>query len=515
MRQVLSGAVFLWTLAVTANSSASEWSTKTSRPLRTVVDLVIGEEQEVKLTNGTLVTVRLLDVKESRDNVVGAIRDVFVKVNVNGREATLHSANYNLPRTVGHVQMDCPITRGYYINEGEVDRWGLEKDARIRLWPSGSPFVKGGTFVYPLRQRWFASDTHMSNEPVFVNGGEYPRRQIYYHSGLDFGGCEDLVEVVSATRGMVVSSGTNVLPGYEKTPVRPRYDVVYVLDDRGWYYRYSHLASIDPAIKPGVVVQPGETVGMLGKEGGSGGWSHLHFEIKCKQPSGKWGTEEGYAYIWEAYQGQYKPAVVAVARPHHLVGVGETVGLDGTKSSSITGKIAAYEWKLSDGRTVYGATQLMSYNRPGTYSEALKVEDDNGHVDFDFTVVQVIDPALAPSMQVFPAIHACFYPTFNLQAGQRVLFKVRSFNVHDGHETWDFGDGSPLVEVQSRVHFPGKVASFIGAKGTSDKVEYDPMAYAQVAHGFQKPGHYIVKVTRTDGRGYTAVAQLHVPVGVQ
>ena len=32
--------------------------------------------------------------------------------------------------------------------------------------------------------------------------------------------------------------------GYEDTPVSPRYDVVYVLDDRGWYYRYSHLHTI-------------------------------------------------------------------------------------------------------------------------------------------------------------------------------------------------------------------------------------------------------------------------------
>ena len=27
---------------------------------------------------------------------------------------------------------------------------------------------------------------------------------------------------------------------------------VYVLDDQGWYYRYSHLQAFDPAIQPGV-----------------------------------------------------------------------------------------------------------------------------------------------------------------------------------------------------------------------------------------------------------------------
>ena len=60
-----------------------------------------------------------------------------------------------------------------------------------------------------------------------------------------------MVDVIAATSGMVVSARTESLPGYEATPVRPRYDVVYVLDDRGWYYRYSHLFSIEDDIRPG------------------------------------------------------------------------------------------------------------------------------------------------------------------------------------------------------------------------------------------------------------------------
>src|SRR5262249_40867355 len=86
---------------------------------------------------------------------------------------------------------------------------------------------------------------------------------------------EALVDVVAATDGLVVSSGTAVLDGYEKTPVQPRYDVIYLLDEQGWYYRYSHLHSFDAAVKPGARVKMGHKLGLLGKEGGSGGWSHL------------------------------------------------------------------------------------------------------------------------------------------------------------------------------------------------------------------------------------------------
>ena len=80
----------------------------------------------------------------------------------------------------------------------------------------------------------------------------------------------------------------------------------------------------------GQTVKMGRKIGVLGKEGGSGGWSHLHFHITARQPSGKWGIEEGYAFLWEAYLRQYSPTLIAVARPHHFATVGQRVMLDGT-----------------------------------------------------------------------------------------------------------------------------------------------------------------------------------------
>ena len=86
-------------------------------------------------------------------------------------------------------------------------------------------------------------------------------------------------------RGLVVSAADKTLPGYQDTPVAPRYDVVYIVDDRGWYYRYSHMQSIDDNVKLGERIAMGSPLGILGKEGGSGGWSHLHFDISAVQPS--------------------------------------------------------------------------------------------------------------------------------------------------------------------------------------------------------------------------------------
>ena len=128
-----------------------------------------------------------------------AIRSATVTVEINGSRHQLPSGNYHLPRTLAGVQIDCPITKGYRANSNR-DMWALAKDARLRLWPAGSPLITPGTFVYPLKQRWFATYTQMANEPTYVDGPEKPRvKKIYYHNDLDFGGTEGMVDVVAAT----------------------------------------------------------------------------------------------------------------------------------------------------------------------------------------------------------------------------------------------------------------------------------------------------------------------------
>ncbi|MHC4226117.1 MAG: PKD domain-containing protein, partial [Planctomycetota bacterium] len=176
-------------------------------PLVRVVDLNLGESATVNLCDGLRATVKLLDLKETRDDIRNAVRRAVATVEVNSKTVSLVSSTYRLPTTIAGVQIDCPITKGYLKNSSKENAWGLEKDVRLRLWPAGSPLVKPGTFVYPVKQRWFATDTQMANVPCFVDGGEVPaNKNIYYHYGLDFGGAEGLIDVVAATDGLVVSA---------------------------------------------------------------------------------------------------------------------------------------------------------------------------------------------------------------------------------------------------------------------------------------------------------------------
>lgn len=467
-------------------------------PIQRAIDLNVGESATVKLSNGAEVAVKLIALDEKLDTVTEAVRAATVTIEVDGERTELVSGTYHLPQPIGKAQIDCPVTKGYNA-KGSAEFWGLDKDARLRLWPAGSPWVEPGTFRYPVDQKWFATDTQMGNEPVHVDGGEQPaKKSIYYHSGLDIGGSESLVHVTAATDGLVVSSKTFTLPEHkENTPVSPRYDVVYLLDDRGWYYRYSHLRDIAPGIKPGVRVKMGDPIGKLGKEGGSGGWTHLHFEVKSRQPSGKWGTEEGYAFLWQAYLSEHAPKAIAVARPHQVIWTGESIVLDGSKSWSAAGGALSYEWTFGDGTTATGAKVERRYETPGRHSEVLKITDSAGQTAYDFTVVIVYDRA-HPERHV-NTIHPNYAPSHGIRAGDPVTFKVRSFipqGSRDGKETWDFGDGSPKVEVQS--------------DGNAEKLA--PNGYAETVHRYAKAGDYIARVERISPDGVKSAGNLWVRV---
>jgi murein DD-endopeptidase MepM/ murein hydrolase activator NlpD len=341
----------------------------------------------------------------------------------------------------------------------------------------------------------------MANEPSFVDGSNTPwGRRIYYHHGLDIGGAEGMTEVVAATSGTVVVRGRSALAGYEKSPyTEPNYDGVIVLDERGWFHWYYHLFAIDEGVKLGERVVMGQKVGLIGKEGSAGCWSHLHYEIRGPQPSGKPGIVEGYAFLWEAYQRQYAPEIIAVARPHHYAWTGETVTLDGSRSWSKAGRIARYDWTFSDGSKGDGATVARTYARPGTYSEILKVTDRRGRVSYDFAVVQIAGKPVSETRRestLAPTMHASYFPTTGLRPGQPVTFFVRTCRTSFGNETWDFGDGTEPVSVKS----------------DGCAVEKAKDGYAKARHVFQKPGDYLVRVVRANERGEKATYHLFVPV---
>ncbi len=470
------------------------------RPLLRTIDIKFGETRQVELCDGSTATVKLLEVESHRDSVLGMIDRSTVAVEVNGEKAALVGGNYRLPIEVGGVRIDCPVTGDYRGGEKEKVRnlWNLDADARLRIWPAGSPWVRPGTFAYPIRQRWMATMTWFSNEPV----GGNPKSGFYYHAGMDFGGTEGVTEALAAVDGIVVSRGKEVLPGYEplmngtedcEPLLRNQTDAVYLRDARGWYYRYCHLKEFAPEIRPGAKVRRGQVVGLVGKEGPSGGWSHLHFEIRALQPSGRWGNQDGYAFLWQSYIDQYKPKVLAVARPMQRAKTGEQVILDGSRSWAAAG-IEKYDWQLSDGRDADGPMVKMVHEHPGIYSEILKVTDKEGNIDYDFAQVRVADAKTG----ITPAtLDANYHPTQNILPGDEITFTCRCIRgASPSEDVWDFGDGTAPTTVLSN----------------KDPRQHAPDGYARVTHRYARPGDYIVTVRRGDGPTCTAMRRMHVRV---
>lgn len=170
------------TVLAAVEAVRAELPKPTMEALVRAADLNVGESAEVVMCNGQAVKVTLLSLKEQRDSVRRAVRRAEVEVDVDGRRLTLVSSTYHLPVVTGEVQIDCPVTKGYVQNSSKSNAWGLLKDARVRLWPAGSAWVRPGTFVYPTDLKWFSSDTQMGNVPCYVNACDIPdSKNIYYH----------------------------------------------------------------------------------------------------------------------------------------------------------------------------------------------------------------------------------------------------------------------------------------------------------------------------------------------
>ncbi len=465
--------------------------------LNTISELNTGESKQVILTNGEIVKLSLKDVRIERDSVRGAVRNAILTIEIDGEEITIGSGNYHLPVKVGKVQIDCPVVKEFTVSSYYRHDGSLPKDARLRLWPGDSPFIQPGTFGFPLKQFLLAGRTQSQNELAGLGWAEdLQSTNTGYHAPHDFGGAEGMDEIFAATNGLVVSSNKEVLAGYEDLPGDVRPDVVWIVDARGWYYRYSHLNSIESKIVPGARVKLGQKIGYMGKQGGSGGWVHLHFGVHHKnQETGMWEVEDAYPYLWEAYVREYGLKIKAIARPRLIAWTNQEITLDGSKSVGLESEIVSYEWIFTDGSNAKGPVQKRRYDTAGEYSEILKVTDSNGNVDYDFAYIQVFDRQF-PEKQI-PTIHPVFYPSMDIKAGDPVTFLVRTFGSQAGEETWDFGDGTEKVVVNS---------------GVVERQTRTEGKYAETVHTFSKPGHYVVRVERINEFGFPAIGHLYVKV---
>jgi hypothetical protein len=113
----------------------------------------------------------------------------------------------------------------------------------------------------------------------YVDGGDCPPRKIYYHSGNDIGGCEGLMMWFAATapafrRGQRMEGYT-----MRHSTCRTETTIKVTCWMNGWFYRYASPPSTIPFSWE--KSQSWRDDRRPGKEGSSGGWANLHFDIKA------------------------------------------------------------------------------------------------------------------------------------------------------------------------------------------------------------------------------------------
>lgn len=432
------------------------------------VFLDVGETHVYKLKHGQERRITLKSVTEHADSVMELMRRAEVLVEINGDPLELICEPYVMPTETAGLRIQADTTSGWME---------LPKRVQFSVWDASDPIVDTNLFVFPLaRYGLLCQGTQGYNEPVHWGhrDGDPAGQRFYHNYGVDMAGFEGRDEVLACVDATVIG-------------VYPDEGTILFEDDRGIVFEYGHMEKILPEIKNGVAVKRGQKLGLLGRRGGSGNFSHLHVGAYLSTDDLSSGRNcrnlNLYPWLMEAFRKVSGRTLFAVARPHHAVQTGETVRFDGTRSLSYGSKIRKYRWEFHDETSVDGAQAEKVYDRPGTYMAALWVEDERGLKDVDFCKVKVYSKDKVED--VMPIFFLTYSPSRDIRAGQTVYFRGWPQGEEAGAIRIDFGDGTVIEK-------------------------YTP--YSGVRHAFRKPGIHIVTATTT-AVGFSVTQKVKVIVG--
>jgi hypothetical protein len=403
-----------------------------------IVGLDINETFKFELKDGTERAVRVVSVQEHRDSVVKLVRRAEVRVEIDGRPLDLVCMPYVMPVETAGLRLLADSTSG----------WGnTSKRVQLSVWDAADPIVETKHFGFPLRNyRLFSHGTQCYDEPVHLGAGDDdPGGGYFYHDyGFDNAGFEARDEVVSAIDGTVV----------EFWPSREDLCSIIVRDANGMRWEHAHLASAEPGIALNTHVKRGQKIGMLGRSGPSGNFSHLHLGNPAMEDPKPETRLNLYPWLVTAYQALHPKGLLAVARPHHIALTGEKVTLDGSNSLIWGGgKIVEYRWVLPGGETVNKPKAETTFDKPGAYVAALWVKDDKGAQDVDFCQIKVYSKDKPE--KGMPHIFMTYHPTQDIRPDQPVIFRFWFQGTGEGGPIKvDFDDGTLVPEYKSYTELP-------------------------------------------------------------
>lgn len=301
------------------------------------------------------------------------------------------------------------------------------------------------------------------NEPVHLGhrDGDPAGQRFHHNYGVDLAGYEGRQKVVSCVAGVVVQADS-------------REGNLAVQDDQGLILYYGHLDSILSGFKAGALVQRGQWVGMLGRRGASGNFSHLHVGVylSAADMAADRLSHNLNLYPWlvAAYQAAGAGGVHAVAGPHQTAFTGDRVRFDSRNSLAGPSGINSIRWEFHDGTIVEGATAEKVYEKPGCYMAALWVKDSRGALDVDFCKVKVFSQSSIE--EIVPTFFVTCRPSEAVGVNEPVHVRIWPQGANVEAVQIDFGDGTAAQN-------------------------YRP--YSAITHKFAAPGVHVVTVTGMAG----------------
>ncbi len=457
-------AVFLLALSIYNDASFAGTEDSFNRLIKKysdqeIVCLNIGEEYPFELKDKSEKLIRLVSVKEYRDSVVKLVRWADVVIEVDGEILHLTCAPYTIPTEFNRIRVQADTTSAWH--------W-LPKRVQFSIWDANDPIVKTERFGFPLSDyALFSHGMQAYNEVVHLGWTDgCPEGVVFYHDyGIDFGGYESRQHIVSCTDGTVLQLSTE-----------RKHIFVVIQDDDGFIWDYGHFDFIDPGVKKGARIQRGQTIGILGKTGPSGNFSHLHLgaylsrsDLEADKRNRRLNL---YPWIVATYAKQYRKTMYAVARPHLTASTGEKVEFDASRCLSFGPEIVSYQWMFPDGQTVHAAKAEAVFDKSGIYIATLWIKDERGNQDVDFCKVKVFT-ASSPEGNI-PTIYMTRTPASDIVVGQPVFFRLWLQGTNDGLIEIDFGDGTMIR---------------------------DYVSYSEIQHSFTSPGIHVVTARSTiDGK---------------
>ncbi|HUU19936.1 MAG TPA: PKD domain-containing protein [Sedimentisphaerales bacterium] len=422
-----------------------------------IVCLDIDEEYPFKLKDGSEKVIRLISVREYRDNVLGQIRQADVNVRVNGKLMQLVCAPYTMPTEIDGIRIQVDTTSAWLP---------LPKRVQLSVWDANDTIVHTERLGFPIRDYLlFSQGIQAYNEVVHLGWKDgCPEGVSFHHNyGIDFAGYEGKEQIISSTDGEVIRLSSN-----------REHIFVVIQDDDGLIWEYGHLDSISSEVKKGERISRGQKIGVLGKTGPSGNFSHLHlgtYLSKADLDAGRNNRRLNlYPWLIAAYQRQYPKTLYAIARPHQTVPTGEKVIFDASRSLSFGTRIVSYKWVFSDGQTINGVKAEKKFDEPGVYIATLWVKDEEGTQDVDFAKVKVFTES-SPEGGI-PTIFMTHTPTNNVLVDQPVLFRFWLQGAEGKPIKVDFGDGTIIDHYASysevRHRFKSRGIHIVTASGTVD-----------------------------------------------